>query len=196
MDPEDVRELQNAYFAAVTPQITAYGGAVEKYIGDAILAVFGVPQAHEEDPERAVRAALAMQQAITILNDRLAKSSTATPALSTSALPRAQHLPDVLTSPLRSALGLRAPLTSAPSSLRIGVHTGLVVSDVNEQGDFVVTGDTVNLASRLQSAADQARCWSAARRKSASSTLSTANPSVPSGSRASRNRCRFFGSLR
>ena len=81
MDPEDVHSIQSAYFTAVTRPITAYGGAVEKYIGDAILAVFGVPQAHEEDPERAVRAALEMQQAIITLNDRLAKSSATAPGL-------------------------------------------------------------------------------------------------------------------
>ena len=60
MDPEDVQAIQRAYFATVTPAIKQHDGAVEKYIGDAILAVFGVPKAHEDDPERAVRAALAM----------------------------------------------------------------------------------------------------------------------------------------
>ena len=53
MDPEDVRELQDAYFAAVTKPIDDYGGSVEKYIGDAVLAVFGVPETHEDDAERA-----------------------------------------------------------------------------------------------------------------------------------------------
>ena len=54
MDPEDVQAIQRAYFNAVTPAIKQHGGAVEKYIGDAVLAVFGVPQAREDDPERAV----------------------------------------------------------------------------------------------------------------------------------------------
>ena len=63
---------------AVTPAIEQHGGAVEKYIGDAVLAVFGVPQAHEDDPERAVRAALAMQEAIADLNDSLATSGSLT----------------------------------------------------------------------------------------------------------------------
>ena len=55
MDPEDVREVQQAYFATVTPPILEHGGHVEKYIGDAILAVFGIPKASESDPENAVR---------------------------------------------------------------------------------------------------------------------------------------------
>lgn len=76
MAPEDVQAVQQAYFAAVTPTIEQHGGNVEKYIGDAVLAVFGVPQAHEDDPERAVRAALAMQDAIATLNDNLAPLST------------------------------------------------------------------------------------------------------------------------
>ena len=57
LDPEDLQEIQAAFFNTVTPPITAYGGSVEKYIGDAVMAVFGVPQAHEDDPERAVCAA-------------------------------------------------------------------------------------------------------------------------------------------
>ena len=122
MDPEDVQAIQRAYFAAVTPAIEQHGGAVEKYIGDAVLSVFGVPQAHEDDPERAVRAALTMQHAISDLNDSLPTSD-----LPTSDLP-----------------SLR---------LRIGIHTGLVVAAIDADGDFVITGDTVNLASRLESAA-------------------------------------------
>src|SRR5512136_654102 len=62
-DPEDLRELQTAFFAAVSAPIQAHGGVIEKYIGDAVLAVFGVPQAHEDDPVCAVRAALAMHVA-------------------------------------------------------------------------------------------------------------------------------------
>ena len=122
MDPEDVQAIQRAYFAAVTPAIEQHGGAVEKYIGDAVLAVFGVPHAHEDDPERALRAALAMQDAIAVLNDNLATSDP----------------------PISDPLKLR---------LRIGIHTGLVVSSVDADGDFVITGDSVNLASRLESAA-------------------------------------------
>ncbi len=57
-DPEDVDRMLTAYFALARSQIEAHGGVVEKFIGDAVLGVFGVPAAHEDDPERAVRAAL------------------------------------------------------------------------------------------------------------------------------------------
>jgi class 3 adenylate cyclase len=60
MHPEDVRELMASYFDAMSDEIAAQGGTVEKFIGDAIMAVFGVPLAHEDDPVRAVRAARRM----------------------------------------------------------------------------------------------------------------------------------------
>jgi class 3 adenylate cyclase/tetratricopeptide (TPR) repeat protein len=64
LDPEEVREIQAAYFSAMSHQIERYGGLVEKYAGDAVLALFGAPVAHEDDAERAVLCALGMQQAI------------------------------------------------------------------------------------------------------------------------------------
>jgi class 3 adenylate cyclase/tetratricopeptide (TPR) repeat protein len=57
-DPEDIDRMLSAYFALARTQIEAHGGVVEKFIGDAVLGVFGVPAAHEDDPERAVRSAL------------------------------------------------------------------------------------------------------------------------------------------
>ena len=63
-DPEDVRELQRAYFGAVAGEIERYGGTVEKYIGDAAMALFGAPQAHDDDAERALRAAIAIREAV------------------------------------------------------------------------------------------------------------------------------------
>jgi class 3 adenylate cyclase len=61
LDPEDVRELLSPYHAHVREELERRGGAVEKFIGDAVMAVFGAPAAHEDDPERAVRAALAIR---------------------------------------------------------------------------------------------------------------------------------------
>src|SRR4249920_2940946 len=58
-DPEDVSRMLGAYHAAVRGEIERFGGAVEKFIGDAVVAVWGAPVAHEDDAERAVRAALA-----------------------------------------------------------------------------------------------------------------------------------------
>ena len=72
-DPEEISTVMSAYFATVTPPITKYGGVIEKFIGDAIMAVFGLPQAREDDPENAVRAALEMQQALAQANSQLEK---------------------------------------------------------------------------------------------------------------------------
>ena len=72
MDAEDVGQFMNTYFSAVTPAIRKHGGIIENFIGDAVMAVFGLPQAHENDPENSIRAALEMQQALIDLNDRMA----------------------------------------------------------------------------------------------------------------------------
>src|ERR687888_2077871 len=61
LDPEDVRGLLAPYHAHVRGELERRGGTVEKFIGDAVMAVFGAPAAHEDDPERAVRAALAIR---------------------------------------------------------------------------------------------------------------------------------------
>jgi adenylate cyclase len=63
-DPEEVREVQRAYFETVTAEIDRYAGTVEKYIGDAVMAIFGAPRAHGDDPERALRAALAIRDEV------------------------------------------------------------------------------------------------------------------------------------
>jgi class 3 adenylate cyclase/tetratricopeptide (TPR) repeat protein len=67
-DPEHLRSLLAAFFDEMRQQIEAFGGTVEKYAGDAVMAVFGVPQVHEDDAERAVRAAFAMQESLAQLN--------------------------------------------------------------------------------------------------------------------------------
>ena len=72
LDPERLRSLLERYFAAMAEVIESWGGTVEKYIGDAILAAFGVPTIHEDDAERAIRAAIEMLERLTDLNDDLA----------------------------------------------------------------------------------------------------------------------------
>jgi len=61
LDPEDVHALLKPYYARLRSELERFGGTVEKFIGDAVMAVFGAPTAHEDDPERAVRAALAIR---------------------------------------------------------------------------------------------------------------------------------------
>ena len=112
LDPEDVDALLRAYHAIARRRIQAFGGRVEKFIGDAVVGVFGVPLAHEDDPERAVRTGLR-------LIDELGASDL-----------------DV--------------------HVRIGICTGetLVRTDVaGDAGEGFATGDTLNIAARLQSAA-------------------------------------------
>ncbi len=70
-DAEDVRELLSEYFDTARTVIERYGGVVEKFIGDAVMAVWGVPTAHEDDSERAVRASLDLVEAISLLGDAI-----------------------------------------------------------------------------------------------------------------------------
>jgi class 3 adenylate cyclase/tetratricopeptide (TPR) repeat protein len=114
MDAEKLRELLADVYAELYEAAGAFGGTVEKFIGDAVMAVFGVPQAHEDDPERAVRAALTMRSRMTSVSRR--------------------H-------------GVEAVL-------RVGIHTGVVVAGTTPGRDFLVTGEVVNLAARLQQAAE------------------------------------------
>jgi class 3 adenylate cyclase len=70
-DAEDVRELLSKYFDTARSLIERFGGVVEKFIGDAVMAVWGVPTAHEDDAERAVRAALDLVDAVSLLGDEI-----------------------------------------------------------------------------------------------------------------------------
>ena len=67
-DPEEVREMMNACFQSLVPVVQKYEGTIDKFIGDEIMALFGAPIAHEDDPERALRAALEMMEAIAAVN--------------------------------------------------------------------------------------------------------------------------------
>src|SRR5918994_334671 len=68
LDPEEVRRLLDSFHVRLRGELERFGGTVEKYIGDAVMALFGAPRAHEDDPERAVRAALSLREAIGELN--------------------------------------------------------------------------------------------------------------------------------
>lgn len=122
LEPEDIRAILTGYFNLMAEQIRRHGGTVEKYIGDAIMAVFGSPIAHEDDPDRAIRAALDMQKALKHFNERRLAQDT-------------------------QAIQLQ---------MRIGINTGEVAVPNNAQHqrrDFLITGDAVNVAARLQQAA-------------------------------------------
>jgi class 3 adenylate cyclase/tetratricopeptide (TPR) repeat protein len=69
LDPEDVRRVLSPFYARLRAELERFGGTVEKFIGDAVMALFGAPVAHEDDPERAVRAALAIRDAVAGLNE-------------------------------------------------------------------------------------------------------------------------------
>src|SRR5688572_3372687 len=73
LDPEELRGILASYFNELARQIRRYEGTIDKYIGDAVMAVFGAPISHEDDAERAINAALAMQRSIAHLNDDLAR---------------------------------------------------------------------------------------------------------------------------
>jgi class 3 adenylate cyclase/tetratricopeptide (TPR) repeat protein len=74
-DPESTRRMLSRYFDAMRRVIERHGGTVEKFIGDAVMAVFGIPTLHEDDALRAVRAAHEMQSAVELLNEELASAS-------------------------------------------------------------------------------------------------------------------------
>src|SRR5438105_3542508 len=71
LDPESLRHVMARYFEAMRAAIERHGGTVEKFIGDAVMAVFGVPVVHEDDALRAVRAAAEMREALAGLNEEL-----------------------------------------------------------------------------------------------------------------------------
>ncbi|HZD81185.1 MAG TPA: adenylate/guanylate cyclase domain-containing protein [Actinomycetota bacterium] len=78
LDPEALRRVMSRYFATMTEAIERHGGTVEKFIGDAVMAVFGIPSTHEDDALRAVRAASEMREALRRLNKELERDHGAT----------------------------------------------------------------------------------------------------------------------
>ena len=72
LDPERMKSLVDRALRRLGDEIERYGGTIDKYIGDNVMGVFGAPIAHEDDPERAVRAGLAMQAAMSEINEQIA----------------------------------------------------------------------------------------------------------------------------
>jgi class 3 adenylate cyclase/tetratricopeptide (TPR) repeat protein len=120
LDPEEVKRITARIFGEIAKVIDRYEGFIEKYAGDAVMALFGVPNAHEDDPVRAIRAAREIHRLVAAVS------------------------PEV-----EGTIG-------QPISMHTGINTGLVVTgEVNlEKGIHGVAGDTLNVASRLSSAAE------------------------------------------
>jgi class 3 adenylate cyclase len=114
IDPESLRHMMSRYFETAKAIVERHGGTVEKFIGDAVMAVFGVPAVHEDDALRAVRSAEELRAGLDELNKELERS-----------------------------YGTRL-------ELRMGVNTGEVVTGTEER---LATGDAVNVAARLEQAA-------------------------------------------
>jgi class 3 adenylate cyclase/tetratricopeptide (TPR) repeat protein len=115
MDPEAVKAMVERCLRRLGDEVERFGGTVDKYIGDNVMALFGAPVAHEDDAERAVRAALGMQAAMEEINADAAREY------------------------------------EVDFALRVGLNTGEVLAGA--VGDaYTVTGDTVNVAARLQAA--------------------------------------------
>ncbi|HUY76851.1 MAG TPA: adenylate/guanylate cyclase domain-containing protein [Ktedonobacterales bacterium] len=133
LDPEDVRALMSRYFAHARRVVAAHGGTIEKFIGDAVMVVFGLAQAHGDDAERALAAALA-------LRDALAGDTVLGPSF----------------------------------QLRMGVNTGEVVATGDpSSGDFLITGDAVNVAARLEQHANPGEIVASERTVAAARTAFT-----------------------
>src|SRR5512134_790570 len=115
LDPEDVKDVMNRIFGEIAQLVAKYEGFIEKFVGDAAMALFGVPKAHEDDPVRAIKAAMEIHRLVEAL------------------------------SPQVVARGCM------PLSMHSGINTGLVVTGGADagKGTYGVTGDTINLASRL-----------------------------------------------
>src|SRR5216683_1237936 len=115
LDAERAREVLGQFFGAAAEELLALRGRPEKFIGDAVMAVFGLPLVHEDDALRATRAALAIR---------------------------------ARTRRLGEAAGLSVPL-----EVRVGIESGEAATGRNPSGQMLVTGQVVNAAARLQSAA-------------------------------------------
>lgn len=123
MDPEEVGEMMNALWADIDRAITSYDGTIDKHIGDAVMALFGAPVAHESDPENAVRAALAMQETLRAFVVERGFASS-----------EGEGMPG-----LQMRIGINTGL--------------VVLGQVGTTTEYTAMGGVVNLASRLEHAA-------------------------------------------
>lgn len=116
LDPEEVKDIMSRIFVEITQVVIKYDGFIERFVGDAVMAIFGIPTVHEDDPIRAIQAALEIHALVKALSPKF------------------------------------EPKLGQQLSMHSGINTGLVVTgEVNlEKGTHGLTGDTINLASRLE----------------------------------------------
>jgi class 3 adenylate cyclase len=114
LDSESLRRVMERYFAVARTVLERHGGTVEKFIGDAVMAVFGIPVVHEDDALRAARAAVELRDELVDLNEALDREF------------------------------------GTELQVRMGINTGEVVTN---EGGTLATGDAVNVAARLEQAA-------------------------------------------
>ena len=129
LDPERVKRLIEACFERLVADIEAYGGRVDKLLGDAILALFGAPVAHEDDAERAVRAGVRLQETL------------------------ARFVAERNTNTGIDGAPMRLPDGTDAIQMRVGINTGEVLVGTLAGTEYTAMGDVVNTASRLQSMA-------------------------------------------
>jgi class 3 adenylate cyclase len=91
LDPEALRRAMSRYFAAMTEAIERHGGAVEKFVGDAVMAVFRIPTTHEDDALRAVRAADEMREGLRLLSKERARDAAERKGATTVLVERADR---------------------------------------------------------------------------------------------------------
>ncbi len=150
LDPEALRSIMLRFFDVVRSAIERHGGTVGKYIGDAVLAVFGVPRVHEDDALRAVRAAVEIREALEELNDDLARERAVTLVTRTGI-----HTGEVMAGDPSSSesfvvgdtvnVAARLEQTAPPGEILIGATTRTLVGDdvdVDGLGSLDLKGKT------------------------------------------------------
>ena len=131
LDPESLRQVMRRYFDAARTVIEQHGGTVEKFIGDAVMAVFGVPVLHEDDALRAVRAAAGLRDALAGLNDALQRDygTTVTVRTGVNTGPVVTGTEERLATGDAVNLAARLEQTAAPGEIVIGPETYRLVRD-------------------------------------------------------------------
>jgi ABC-type oligopeptide transport system substrate-binding subunit/class 3 adenylate cyclase len=131
MDPEEARDLVNACFDRLVPTIERYEGTVDKFIGDEIMALFGAPMAHEDDPERALRAALEMMDALSTFNAERKMDLGIHFGINTGLV-------------VTGGIGTRS--SRSYSVIGDAVNLASRLEEISERGDVLVGPDTYRLA--------------------------------------------------